>query len=594
MLSVGGVAVALVLVLVLQGIFAGAMAQVTRYLDRLPADVIVSQRGVRTMHMSTSALPMSTVDAVQAQSGVAWSESIRFATGVVAGPTGGRQLAYLIGFEPTAGRAGPGRLIAGRPPGPGEGVLDELGADQLGVGVGDTVSVYGIDVRVSGLSSGGTSITNTTLFVRFEDMAALQPRSVSYVVVGAEAGVSDSELRDRLADAMPDVTVQTRAEFERSEARIVSDMSADVMRIMNVIGLGIALAVIALSLYTLTLAKAREYGVIRGHHGRRRCRRRPRPADRRDRARTPGCRRHRPCCSRRRRGRRAGPAVPDRRCRSRLGIPEALMITTVRVRGLTKTFGEGNRAVTAVGAVDLDLERGEVVLVMGPSGSGKTTLLLMLGAMLRPTAGAIEVGGVDLARAPERDLPLLRAGHFGFIFQDFNLLGALDATENVELAANLGGVTGRRARERATTLLTNVGLAHRLRHRPDQLSGGEKQRVAIARALANDPALILADEPTANLDSSIGRDVARLLRRLATDEGRTVVIVSHDDRLREIADRVLWLEDGHFREIDAMVADPVCGMTVDRNPDLALSREGETWWFCSTHCRDEFSLDPVT
>lgn len=268
------------------------------------------------------------------------------------------------------------------------------------------------------------------------------------------------------------------------------------------------------------------------------------------------------------------------------------MSPTVHVHQLTKTFGSGDLAVHAVRAVDLDLAPGEVVLIMGPSGSGKTTLLLMLGAMLRPTSGAIEVAGLDLATARERDLPRLRATHFGFVFQDFNLLGALDAAENVQLAANLGGVTGQAARAGATRLLEQVGLGHRAHHRPDQLSGGEKQRVAIARALANDPALILADEPTANLDSSIGRDIARLLRRLATDENRSVVIVSHDTRLREIADRVLWLEDGTFRELAGMAMDPVCRMPVDAGGNPTATVDGTTWWFCSTHCRDEFADDP--
>jgi putative ABC transport system ATP-binding protein len=268
------------------------------------------------------------------------------------------------------------------------------------------------------------------------------------------------------------------------------------------------------------------------------------------------------------------------------------MTAALHVHQLSKTFGSGELAVHAVRTVDLDVEAGEVVLIMGPSGSGKTTLLLMLGAMLRPTSGAIEVAGLDIATAPERDLPRLRAQHFGFIFQDFNLLGALDAAENVQLAANLGGITGGAARARAATLLDQVGLAHRVHHRPDQLSGGEKQRVAIARALANDPTLILADEPTANLDSSIGRDIARLLQRLATDEQRSVVIVSHDTRLREIADRVLWLEDGTFRELAAMATDPVCHMPVDAAGNPALTIDGTTWWFCSTHCRDEFAHDP--
>jgi putative ABC transport system ATP-binding protein len=268
------------------------------------------------------------------------------------------------------------------------------------------------------------------------------------------------------------------------------------------------------------------------------------------------------------------------------------MTTALRVHQLSKTFGVGELAVHAVRTVDLEVDAGEVVLIMGPSGSGKTTLLLMLGAMLRPTSGAIEVAGLDIATAPERDLPRLRAKHFGFIFQDFNLLGALDAAENVQLAANLGGVTGTASRSRAASLLEQVGLAHRVHHRPDQLSGGEKQRVAIARALANDPTLILADEPTANLDSSIGRDIARLLQRLATEQHRSVVIVSHDARLREIADRVLWLEDGTFRELTAMATDPVCGMPVDAAGNPATTIDGTTWWFCSTHCRDEFANDP--
>jgi len=265
----------------------------------------------------------------------------------------------------------------------------------------------------------------------------------------------------------------------------------------------------------------------------------------------------------------------------------------LHVTGLTKTFGQGELAVTAVGGVDLDVQPGEVVLIMGPSGSGKTTLLLMLGAMLRPTAGVIRVGGLDIARAPERRLPGLRARRFGFVFQDFNLLSALTVAENVELACNLAGVIGGRARQRARVLLERVGLGRRLGFRPEQLSGGEKQRVAIARALANNPPVILADEPTANLDRAIGRDVARLLRQLATQDRRAVVIVSHDTRLEEIADRVLWLEDGTFRELATMATDPVCGMTVPQHDHPHLQRDGAVWWFCSVACREEFAANPA-
>jgi putative ABC transport system ATP-binding protein len=264
------------------------------------------------------------------------------------------------------------------------------------------------------------------------------------------------------------------------------------------------------------------------------------------------------------------------------------VVDALVVRGLTKTFGKGELAVHAVRNVDLDVGVGEVVLIMGPSGSGKTTLLLMLGAMLRPSDGSVVVGGIDLATAPERRLPALRARHLGFVFQDFNLLSALTAVENVELACNLAGTLGRTATTRARGLLERVGLSNRLDFRPDQLSGGEKQRVAIARALANDPELILADEPTANLDAAHGRDIARLLRVLSREDRRSVIIVSHDDRLREVADRVLWLEDGAFGDLERMAVDPVCGMAVDQSTAVSAEIGEELWRFCSDACRLEF------
>lgn len=269
----------------------------------------------------------------------------------------------------------------------------------------------------------------------------------------------------------------------------------------------------------------------------------------------------------------------------------------VAVRGLTKTYGEGVTEVAAVRQVDLDVHAGEVLLVMGPSGSGKTTLLLMLGALLRPTAGSITVtrrdgGTVDLATTPERQLPGLRAHSFGFIFQDYALLDALTAVENIAVAADIAGLPGAAADSRAHELLERVGLSHRAAARPSQMSGGEQQRVAVARALANDPPLLLADEPTANLDASRGRDLARLLRQLADDDGRSVVIVSHDDRLREVADRVLWLEDGRFAEVRDRVIDPVCRMPVEpTGPHLEW--EGRPLWFCSEGCKREFAEGPA-
>ena len=261
---------------------------------------------------------------------------------------------------------------------------------------------------------------------------------------------------------------------------------------------------------------------------------------------------------------------------------------TLEVRNVTKRYGDGETAVSAVRDVTLAVEPGEIVLIMGPSGSGKTTLLSMMGALLRPTTGSIQLDGTSLSELSEARLPAIRLRQFGFIFQDFNLLSALTIRENVALVAELAGTKTKLARDKATAILTELGLGARLDFLPEKLSGGEKQRVAIARALINDPALILADEPTANLDSKIGKEIMRLLRRIAKEQGRSVVIVSHDQRIRDIADRVLWLEDGRFKDVVTMATDPVCGMTVERDHATNVERDGETFSFCSLGCREEF------
>jgi putative ABC transport system ATP-binding protein len=261
----------------------------------------------------------------------------------------------------------------------------------------------------------------------------------------------------------------------------------------------------------------------------------------------------------------------------------------VEARGLTRRFGDGAAAVEAVRGVELEIEAGEIALIMGPSGSGKTTLLSMLGALLQPTDGELRLAGVAITELTEHELPALRAEKIGFIFQDFNLMPSLSTRENVEVALNLAGVEGAPAHERAGRLLDELGLGERLDFLPEQLSGGEKQRVAIARALANDPELVLADEPTANLDSSIGREVMRRLRDIAKRRGQSVLIVSHDDRIREFVDRVLWLEDGQFKSERRLVRDPVCGMEVDPEKAAATATiDGVDYYFCARGCRDEF------
>lgn len=221
--------------------------------------------------------------------------------------------------------------------------------------------------------------------------------------------------------------------------------------------------------------------------------------------------------------------------------------TILDMENVTKIYGEGHTAVVAADEISLRIRPGEIVLIMGPSGSGKTTLLSMAGLLLQPTSGSIHINGEELGRLSPRERAALRLRSLGFVFQAYNLLGALTARENVEVVLNLAGVKGSSARERATELLEMLGLGHRLHHKPADLSGGEKQRVAIARALANDPPLILADEPTGNLDSKTGLEVMELLCcGLGRDQGRSIVVVTHDHRLRRIADRVLWLEDGRL------------------------------------------------
>ena len=264
----------------------------------------------------------------------------------------------------------------------------------------------------------------------------------------------------------------------------------------------------------------------------------------------------------------------------------------LRMQAVTKVYGTGDAAVTALDSVDFEAQTGEVVVVMGPSGAGKTTFLTIAGALLRPTAGTVEIAGTDITRLREKDLPAIRREKVGFIFQSFNLLEALTALENVRLVIADEATTERAATNRARELLDMLGLSHRLKSLPKQLSGGEKQRVGIARALANNPDLILADEPTANLDSKRGLEVMRLLRRIAIELDKGVVVVSHDHRMREVAHRVVWLEDGRFRSDVVTARDPVCGQVVEVEVAPTASFEGHSYYFCAEQCLKLFEANP--
>jgi putative ABC transport system ATP-binding protein len=222
------------------------------------------------------------------------------------------------------------------------------------------------------------------------------------------------------------------------------------------------------------------------------------------------------------------------------------MTTVLSARDVTKTFQEGRETVEVLRGVSLELAPGEIVALEGPSGSGKTTFLSILGCILTPSGGVLEIEGeaVD-PRRPER-LPALRRKSIGFVFQQFNLFPALTARENVEYALNVKGVSGREARREALAAIERVGLADRKDFLPRDLSGGQKQRVAIARALAGRPPILLADEPTANLDTEMGGQILTLFRDLVKDENRSLLVVTHDPKVRDIADRVVKIRDGRL------------------------------------------------
>ncbi len=220
----------------------------------------------------------------------------------------------------------------------------------------------------------------------------------------------------------------------------------------------------------------------------------------------------------------------------------------VKTESLTKIYGQGETAVTALDGVNLCLEPGEFVAVMGPSGCGKSTLLHLIGGLDKPTSGRVFLDGHDLAGLDDAHLTELRRRRIGFVFQFFNLIPVLRATENAALPLILDGVKTAQAEARAAEWLRRVGLADRLSHRPDQLSAGQQQRVAIARALAAEPALILADEPTGNLDTRAGDEISGLLRQVADEWGRTVLMVTHDPRIAARADRLVFLKDGRIAD----------------------------------------------
>ena len=222
----------------------------------------------------------------------------------------------------------------------------------------------------------------------------------------------------------------------------------------------------------------------------------------------------------------------------------------VSVRGVDKIFTKGGETVYALHNINLDIYRNEYVSIMGPSGSGKSTLFNMIGALDVPSAGQVSVGGVSLPSLKSNELSYFRCKHIGYVFQTYNLIPWLTARGNVMLPMTFLGVDDETANKRAVECLEMVGLAHRLDHTPGECSGGQQQRIAVARALANDPSIILADEPTANLDQKTGQEIIQLMKDLCVSEGVTVITATHDFKMLKASDRIVWIKGGRVDRVE--------------------------------------------
>jgi putative ABC transport system ATP-binding protein len=221
----------------------------------------------------------------------------------------------------------------------------------------------------------------------------------------------------------------------------------------------------------------------------------------------------------------------------------------IEIRDINKEFNLGKLTVYALKDISLDIYKGEYLSIMGPSGSGKSTLFNMIGALDKPTSGVVRLGDIQLNKLTSRKLAYIRGNHIGYVFQSYNLIFAYTAIDNVAMPCLFSGLSYEESVGRAKASLERVGLGHRMEHRPDELSGGQQQRVAIARALANDPKIILADEPTANLDLKTGEQIIELLKELCDEKGVTIVSATHDHKMLASSDRILWIRDGAVDKI---------------------------------------------
>ena len=589
-ISVGGVALSVFLIGVLLSLYRGWSEQVGDFVEEVPADLWVVSDGTTDFIAAGSVLPDSLgtqlkfVPEIDEVSPLVVRPMEMYRSGDDPENTFDIQ---LVGYDPKVGLGGPLRIVDGKsPPGPDEIVIDEATRDRYDVQIGDKL-VRGIkSLTVVGVASGGdfvyTQVAHVTLDTAIEFLN-LEPQSVrTFFVITLHDPSERDAVAQRLALGLPGVKfVEGEVFADETRDRILSNI-LPILIVVLIIAFIVGLAVAGLTIYTATVEKAREYGILKAEgftnpylyrvvfeqsivtgvlgflvgagltliiapfaEGSRAAVRRLRALAGHPRYRGDDAD-HVPT-------RCLHPDPPADEHRSRHGVQRLTMATAtqrsiLRLEGVSKIYRSGEFSIRALDNANLLVSPGELVAVMGPSGSGKTTLLTIAGALLKPTEGTVHIGDIDVTSLGESKLAEVRRHKVGFIYQSFNLLEALTAVENVRVIIQNGVVKKAEATEKARGLLEMFGLGHRINSLPKKMSDGEKQRVAIARALAKESDLILADEPTANLDAKRGQEVMRLLRDTAIQMERGVVVVSHDDRIRQFANRVVWLEDGRLSD----------------------------------------------
>jgi putative ABC transport system ATP-binding protein len=615
--SMSAVAGAFALVLFFEAVFAGESEQIVAYIKRTDADVWVMQEGVSNMHMATSFVWDWKADRVAEVAGVRRVTPILYLNTVM--EAGDRNwFSFIVGLEEGDARAGPWAGTAGKTiPGPGEVIVPAVLGSMAGLSLEDEVGIGGETFTVAGFSEGTFSMANSVAFVTMSDLSDVMSSfgSASYLLVDAETGVDPTDLAARIQEAVDKVSVLPSERFVDNDWEVAMQMGLEIISLMTLIGGSLAILLTGFTVYVSVSRKERELAVIKALGFRNRAVYMSAMVQAAVIATggfslavavvwlaVPITAAFVPQVTLQ--------VIPEALFRvglialgvavlsSMLPVRKLVRVEpTLHAAHLVKTFGTGHAAVRAVDDVSIDVKPGELVVIMGPSGSGKTTLVSMLGALLSPDSGTITFEGAEIAGLDEAGLAEVRARKIGFIFQSFNLLEALTVEQNVLFPASLvpGGLEA--ARPRAERLLEQLGMTSRRSALPKTLSGGEQQRVAIARALINEPRLILADEPTGNLDSQSGQEVTMVLHDVARDRGCSVVLVTHDPRVEDVADRILWLEDGAFRDRKAeqhsWVRDPVCGMRVDEwTATITTEYQDQRYLFCSAACLKRFEAEP--